>query len=162
MKKLALLTVLTVLALIGVWLYFWQKEIGDDEVFILPKGYNGCVFILHDQKNGRPKRYELGKRVYEIPDNGILKTQFSLNTGWHDIKYFHKVDEKLIEIPITINNGEQFKSNETQVCCKSSGVARGNDDKKAIVFTRFCVGTKEEIRKGIERSEKLNIADLVN
>ncbi|MGE0127336.1 MAG: hypothetical protein AB7U82_04440 [Blastocatellales bacterium] len=157
-----MLASLTVLALFGVGIYLWQNEIGDDEVFILPKGYNGVVFILHDQKNGRPKRYEQRKRVYEIPDNGILKTQFSHNTGWHHIsKYFYKEDEKLIEIPFVID-GKQIKSDKTQVCCISSGEAYRNDNKKAVIFTQFYVGTKEEIRKAGERAEKLNVADLVN
>ncbi|MGB7070289.1 MAG: hypothetical protein WBD22_12410 [Pyrinomonadaceae bacterium] len=130
---------LAVLALLlGVGVYVWKTEFGDDEIFILPEGYIGFVLILHDQKNGEPGKYESGKRVYEIPSNGILKTQFSLNTGWHSPgKYFYKQNGKLTEIPYLFDDRDiearRAISSKIHICCPSNGVAGKDPSGPSIV-----------------------------
>lgn len=48
----------------------------EPEIHLIPKGYKGPVIIIFDEKNGKPEKYEDGSRVYEIPKDGILRTQF--------------------------------------------------------------------------------------
>jgi hypothetical protein len=48
----------------------------EPEVYLLPDGYVGPVLIVYDQPTGEPRKYEAGARVYEIPENGMLLTQF--------------------------------------------------------------------------------------
>jgi hypothetical protein len=165
MKMIGLL-ILALLFTVGI--YLWQTEIGDDEMFILPEGYRGVVFILYDQKNGEPAKYEQGKRVYEIPPNGVLKTQFSLNTGWHRFgEYYYKENGKLVKIPYVID-GKDTESNRSiepdkvHVCCSSSGKAGKDPNDAPIIFGQFYVGTKEDISNASEKREKINPADLVN
>lgn len=63
----------------------------DREIHLIPEDYRGIVYILYDQKDGAPEKYEKGHRVYEIPSTGVLKTQMSPNPGGFkrsDMKYF--------------------------------------------------------------------------
>jgi hypothetical protein len=157
--KLLALTVCAIL--LGVGVYLWQSEIGDDEIFVLPKGYKGVVVILYNQKNGQPVRYEKGKRVYEIPLDGVLRTQFDINEGWHGIgKYFYTENGRRVEIPYKLD-GKDPMSSMTQVCCNSSGKSYRNDNGEPVEFAQFYVGTKEEIDAAIEKGEKLHPADLI-
>jgi hypothetical protein len=160
--------VLAVLALsLGVAVYVWKTEIGDDEIFILPDGYTGVVLILHGQKHGEPKKYENGKRVYEIPSNGILKTQFSLNTGWHTPgKYFYKDNGKLTELPYLFDDRDvearRVIASKIHICCPSNGVAGKDPTGPSVVYEQFYVGTDEQILEASEKREKINPADLIN
>lgn len=148
-------------------IYLWKTEIGDDEVFILPEGHKGIVFILFDQKNGEPERYEHGSRVYEIPPGGVLKTQFFLNTGWHRPgKYFYRVNGKLVEIPYVFDDRDMDIKNdrksEVHVCCPSNGQAGREPNGPAVVYEQFYVGTKDEINSASEERERTNPAELIN
>ena len=49
----------------------------------------GTIRILFDQENGTEKKYEGEKRVYEIPESGVLKTKFSPEFGYHFPKYYY-------------------------------------------------------------------------
>lgn len=164
--KVAGLLLLTLL--LGVGLYLWQTEIGDDEIFILPAGYRGVVFILYDQKNGEPVKYQQGKRVYEIPPNGVLKTQFSLNTGWRRFgEYYYKENGDLVKIPYVIDDKDtetdkSFDPDKIHVCCTSSGQAGRGPMESPVTFGQFYVGTEEDISKAAEEGEKINPFDLVN
>ncbi|WP_405326098.1 DUF6843 domain-containing protein [Leeuwenhoekiella sp. LLG6367-2.1] len=58
-------------------------------VTLIPEGYTGTIRILFDQKNGNDKKYEGEKRIYEIPEKGILKTKFSPQFGYHFPEYYY-------------------------------------------------------------------------
>lgn len=49
----------------------------ESQVYLIPQGYTGPVLIVYDQVDGQPPKYENKSRVYEIPINGVLLTQFS-------------------------------------------------------------------------------------
>jgi hypothetical protein len=55
---------------------------GEGEIYFIPKGYKGYVFIFYNQKDGAPKEYNKNNfRIYRINNKGILKTQFDVNKG---------------------------------------------------------------------------------
>ena len=54
----------------------------EKEKYYIPKGFKGQIFIFFNIKNGVEKKYKNGYRIYEIPENGILKTQFYSNYGY--------------------------------------------------------------------------------
>ncbi|AIZ42250.1 DUF6843 domain-containing protein [Cellulophaga baltica] len=54
----------------------------DKELFYIPNGIKGNISILFNCKDGKPKKWKDGKRLYEIPISGVLKTQFKENTGY--------------------------------------------------------------------------------
>jgi hypothetical protein len=43
---------------------------------------------VFEQKQGEKPKYANGRRIYEIPDNGILLTQFKAEFGFIDYRYF--------------------------------------------------------------------------
>jgi len=61
----------------------------EPETYLIPKGFTGRVDVILNQKNGTPVKYENGRRVYEIPDNGILLTQFKDEYGIVNRQYYY-------------------------------------------------------------------------
>lgn len=156
-----LLTLSVCAIFLGVGVYLWHHEVGDDEMFIVPKNYKGIVVILYNQKGGQPVKYKQGKRVYEIPRDGILRTQFTFNSGWHQIgMYFYEENGERVEIPYILD-GKDLMSEIVQVCCSSSGKSYRNDTGEPVEFEKFYIGTKEQIGNAIEKSEKIHPADLI-
>ena len=66
---------------LGYWHWYLLGYRNDQEIHLLPNNFQGVVFILFNLPNGTPPEYESGKRVYRIPKNGVLRTQFKAQTG---------------------------------------------------------------------------------
>src|SRR6266403_2361467 len=116
MKALALLLVLTAL-LLGMS----SCLLGQDQIFVLPKGYKGVVIVIYNQRNGQAPKYDQGKRIFEIPDDGVWKTQFAPNNSWRrPDKFFYMVGGQMVEIPYVLSPRELSES-AVQACCLSSG-----------------------------------------
>ena len=79
----------------------------EPETYLIPKDFIGKVRIIFNQngstykykdwnkkdtfytsKVGASKSYENGRRIYEIPSDGILLTQFSENEGFYNRQYY--------------------------------------------------------------------------
>ena len=84
---------------------------GEDSIRLIPEGYQGVVLIIFNQEDGEPKEYQDGKRIYRIPENGILKSQFEPNYGIQKHQYFYVNSEgEKTEIPfVLVNNKEVIK-----------------------------------------------------
>ncbi|MCX2679362.1 hypothetical protein OOZ15_05350 [Galbibacter sp. EGI 63066] len=78
-----------ILTLILGCIFLSCAEEGEDSIRLIPKGYEGPVLIVFNQSKGEPKEYEDGKRVYRIPENGILETQFEPNYGIQKHQFFY-------------------------------------------------------------------------
>ena len=66
-------------------LYFGIALVGshaESERYVVRTGYTGWVFIVLDNPQGRAPEYDGSRRVYRVPENGILVTQFPSNDGW--------------------------------------------------------------------------------
>lgn len=61
----------------------------EPETYLIPKGFTGRATVVFNQKNGVPKKYENGRRVYEIPVNGICLTQFNDEYGIVNHQYYY-------------------------------------------------------------------------
>ena len=62
------------------------------EIHLIPAGDSGDVYVLHDVLGGAPARYEGDARVYEIPADGILRSETPTPEGrWGpgDVRYFY-------------------------------------------------------------------------
>jgi hypothetical protein len=62
---------------------------GEEELFLLPDHFHGVVILLFDRADGQVRRYEYGKRVYQVPATGVLRTQFPPNSSVHPLPTFH-------------------------------------------------------------------------
>ncbi len=65
----------------------------EDTIRLIPEGYEGSVLIIFNQNDGAPKEYEGDKRVYRIPENGVLRTQFEPNYGVQKHSFFYVSSE---------------------------------------------------------------------
>ena len=50
----------------------------ESETYLIPQGFTGRVNVIFSRKDGAPTKYENNRRVYEIPANGVLLTQFKV------------------------------------------------------------------------------------
>lgn len=78
----------------------------EKETYYIPNGYEGKIYVLFDCKDGTPKKWINGRRLYEIPPSGILKTQFEYNKGYLLFQEKNTLEKKLAE-EFRIHN-EQF------------------------------------------------------
>ena len=66
----------------------------EPETYLIPKGFTGRVNVIFNQKNGAAIKYENGRRIYEIPSNGILLTQIKDEYGIINHQYYY-VDSRI-------------------------------------------------------------------
>lgn len=138
--------------------FFRNKAEG--EIHLIPEGYEGGIFIIFDQKNGKPEKYEKGSRVYEISENGILKTQFSSNYGWYPtLKYYYVNGDSRKEI-LHIDNPESISPESIQVIGGSRGNASYPQNNLSYDYLRYLVCKYENIdslSKVADNLEKYNL-----
>jgi hypothetical protein len=48
------------------------------DIFLIPEGFRGQVVVFYGEPDGQPKEFDGKWRIYRVPQNGILKTQFQL------------------------------------------------------------------------------------
>ncbi|HVT86137.1 MAG TPA: hypothetical protein VHD35_13115 [Chitinophagaceae bacterium] len=68
----------------------WHSDTAD---YLIPANYTGRIAVVFNQQQGQKPKYSNGRRIYEIPANGILLTQFDYKPGFVNYRYFH-VDKK--------------------------------------------------------------------
>lgn len=139
-------------------------ETGDEEIYILPNNYQGPVFILFNQNDGQPQKHESNARLYEIPADGILRTSFSPNKGWHKPnRYYYTNNGERKEIPYEIS-GKSIDSLSVRICCQSSGNAKVNPQSPNVIsvdYSLFIVGSLKNIDSIATESQRINAASLI-
>ena len=72
------------------FIYFQSQALSKD-LYLIPDGYRGKIVIHYGQLDGQPKEYDGKYRVYRIPQNGGLKTQFEIKgniLNFSNAKYY--------------------------------------------------------------------------
>ena len=64
----------------------------EPEIFLIPDNYTGAIVIVFDQDNGEKRLYKDKKRLYEIPETGVLYTKFSRPEGTLKQEFYYKND----------------------------------------------------------------------
>lgn len=135
---------------------------GEDEVVILPEDYTGYVVIIYDQEDGASPRYEDKKRVYEIPTDGILKTQFTNNPGWADLpEFYYGSISPENKVPYEVEYDEVPTDSVVAFGGVAGGVSRDLEGKSIVRFLEYYVGTKSQIQEAVDQAEGLDIASIV-
>jgi hypothetical protein len=67
----------------------FAQQVVEPVIYLIPAGYMGNVYIFHDVPDGVPLKREDGARVYEIPKDGILRSQSPEITGLYSARYFY-------------------------------------------------------------------------
>jgi hypothetical protein len=85
-------------------------------IFLIPNHYSGEVVVIFNQKNGSSKKDKNGRRLYEIPDNGILLTKNSREKGKFNYKFYYVYSEdSKKKIPSTLDIENEGSSEEVYI-----------------------------------------------
>ncbi len=131
----------------------------EPETFLIAKGYRGKINVIFNQPKGQVEKYENGRRLYEIPANGILLTRFRDDYGLIDQQYFY-VDpsgkrEALKELDVRRFNEEWTRTKNPVEPSRDEpgvffagrvGIYGNSDDPKSLRFREFYVSTYRELR----------------
>ena len=107
---------------------------------LLPDNFIGNVVIIYDVSDGVAKKYDHGRRIYEIPSSGVLLTKFSPYTGWHAFdEYYYDNHERT---PLTYIWANRTLSNDSVYVWASSfgRSAMTESNRSEISFTIYSVG----------------------
>jgi len=131
----------------------------EPETFLVPSEYRGRVNVIFNQPKGQAERYENGRRVYEIPANGILITRFKDNYGIMNQQYFYfdsagrrealktlDVRDFNEEWTTTRNKNEPSRDEPAVFFAARVGVYGNSDDPKSMRFQEFYVSTYRELK----------------
>ena len=142
------------------------QEVAENETFVIPKDYSGVIYIFFDQRNGEAIEYDSQKRrVYQIPNSGILKTQFTSNYGVTDSRIYYdgSLNGNIIDY---IKRGEtlNYKNEKIVAAWYQTGTAYidQNDSKSdQIHFIKLYISKPSDIEKLHEKSLKIYPTDLL-
>lgn len=156
MKKILLLVIM---------LSFSQAscgDIGENEIIIVPRDFKGYAIVVYDQKHGMPVKYEGNKRVYEIPQTGILRTQFKPNNGWKRFpEYYYERIAPENKLP-SFTDINSAPIDKIVGFMGATGTVKKDDySEDRIVFSEFYIGTKSEVKQAQEQVAKLDIVKLL-
>lgn len=131
----------------------------DDEVFIVPKYFTGYIIVIYNQEHGAPKEYNDGRRLYEIPYNGILKTQFPSYSGLTRMPEFY-VDEITSVARMRYVHTYGLIPQDTVVAF-GGPVGVQYIDNEAVRYAIHYIGNRAQIDSAQSTIEKFDLSQLV-
>ena len=82
-----------ILSVLGTVSSCSQGQEREPEIYLLPEGYTGSVYIIHGIPGGQPQQYQNGARILAIPPGGLLLIQSDPNYGGlesESIQFFYQ------------------------------------------------------------------------
>lgn len=79
-----------ILAAFGLFFLILPKA--EPETFFIPQNFRGQFEVIFDEPCGQSLNYENGRRIYRIPDGGVLITNAKQTMGVIDRKFYLKDD----------------------------------------------------------------------
>lgn len=115
----------------------------DTSIYCLSNHFVGDVLIVFDQPTGAPVEYRGRARLYRIPANGVLRTQFKPNYGLHLPDQFYYVDaqgKSIKKLPYfnTVPGGTSIYQSSDTICLHAIPFKDGVTQK--INYLSFIVG----------------------
>jgi hypothetical protein len=114
------------------------------ETWVIPDGFQGRINVVFNQPNAAPIPELKGRRIYKIPDDGILLTSSKLKAGFIDQQFYY---EKKIggrtRIPVQDGNGVDVPLKPAVVYKGSNGVYGSSDEPNPFEFSEIVVASKE-------------------
>ena len=129
----------------------------EPELYLIPEGYVGSFYILHNIPGGEPQTYENGARVYDIPDDGVLLIQSDTNSGTISsdrINYYYESDDgsrrKIGDREATGATSAPEKQTDEPIYIYGPGIGLIEPVRHCQIYTSdFHVGTKAQILDGV-------------
>lgn len=131
---------------------------GDDSIRLIPEGFEGPVVIIYDQSDGVPIEYEGRKRLYRIPSDGVLRTQFKPNYG-HQVHEFYYLNSEEKRTPVPFVDPWSWSKLDTSqgilICFAEEVGMGGNKQGEEVRFRTFLVGPANKADSLFKLREKL-------
>jgi hypothetical protein len=114
----------------------------EHEVYLIPSNFEGKVNIIFNQTKGAETKYEDGKRIYEIPADGILLTKFKEQEGFIRREYYYVNGNNKTSLEI-VTNEKTINSDEVAIFRDgTTGVYGNSGDTNSLVYYEFYVCNK--------------------
>lgn len=81
-----------IVVVVGMYLFSFVSSYltrPEKETYLIPEGYKGTVLVIFNQPDGEKPEYEDGRRIYRIPQTGVLFTQLKDEQGIINQEYFY-------------------------------------------------------------------------
>lgn len=133
-----------------------------DEIHLIPSNFRGVVTIIFDSTKTEAE-YEDNKRIYRIPESGILNQGGSFSKEFHK-ESFYFVDEfgnrKIIQQ--NINNENNNDSNEVIIWGNISGsfIKANNNSKTHLI--QYIVTNKHDLEYYLNMRNNMNFENKNN
>lgn len=119
----------------------------EPETYLIPYGFKGKVNVIFNQSGGAAVKHENGRRVYEIPLNGILLTQFKDEEGIVNHEYYY-ADAAGKRTPLEIFSDKHKDKAAAEVTGVfrdgTIGVYGNSTDPKSLSYQEFYVTNGRE------------------
>lgn len=149
--------ILLIVSTFGLLMSCGPKKV-TPEIFLIPSGYRGTVNVIFNEPCGQKESKEGKKRLYIVPENGILITQFKMELGIINEEFYY-IDAKggRTSIPKMMlsdfNEETTTKRNENEPPRDQVGVFQwGNtgmsqwEGEQEYNYYSFYIGTYTEVR----------------
>lgn len=135
----------------------------EETVIVVPEDYTGYILIVYNQEKGATEEYKDKTRVYRIPSNGVLLSQFSSNPGWSGFPKFYKGSiESGNEIPFTVEIDDVPPDRVSAFGGTTGGISRDLGGKEIVRYIKYYIGNQSQIRESIKELDNLDIIKLVD
>jgi hypothetical protein len=128
--------------------------------FLIPEGYQGDVYVIHNVDDGEPGKRNFGQVTYRIPLDGILRTQAPLTRGLTTTTYYYQRRDSTLERIrytwlTTIHRTPENLTNDKDlgVFFPRSGKYGTSSNKCVVEFELFYVGTKAYLLSGYQQKD---------
>ena len=159
-KKILFFSIIFIITLIILYiLYNAFFYVGENEIYLIPKGFKGIVTIIFNEKDYPVLKHEGGELIFEIPHNGILITSDKYPEKWHKERYFligsnQNKEEIFYKIPIdSTYEGEQIFN--------SRFGSAGLKTKKEVICKEFIVCKYSELDSLSRLMDKIHPEDYI-
>ena len=127
-------------------------QLGQPEIHLIPAGYSGDVFIIHDAPDGARLEKSGLARVYRIPRSGILRSKSGMNHGAMPKPscFYITAAGKRTRIegywPSSIDDTPENRADSTVgIFFPRTGTYSSVDVPCAVVYEQYFVGTKGQL-----------------
>jgi hypothetical protein len=151
-----------IVVVIGMYLFSFASSYltrPEKETYLIPEGYKGTVLVIFNQPDGEKPEYEDGRRIYRIPQTGVLFTQLKDEQGIINQEYFYispngerrklgVLDTRdFNEEWTTVKNPHEPPRDSLAVFNPGTmGTMGSSDDKNSKVFLQLSVGVYNDMK----------------
>ena len=117
------------------------------EIYLIPEGFEGRVNVIFRKRTKITARYENAKRVYIIPSDGILVSDYEFQEGMINREFFI-LDSRGQRAPLLVFDGKNPVNDELRIFNNGTlGVYGNSDSNLKRYYHEFLVTSKNKIDK---------------